>query len=195
MKTIETSLPGVLLIEPIVHCDSRGYFWESHHAERYKGAGMDLPFVQDNHSRSRKNVVRALHAQPQQGKLVMVLRGAIYDVVVDIRPDSPTFRRWFAARLDDVKHHQLYIPPGFAHGFCVLSEEADLVYKTTDYYRQDHQISILWNDPDLAIEWPVTDPILSDRDRTSPRLAQLPYETLSSCGGLEGAIGAPARVR
>lgn len=195
MKTLETGLPGVLLIEPTVHRDSRGYFWESHHSERYPGAGISVPFVQDNHSRSRKNVVRALHAQPRQGKLVMVLRGAIHDVAVDIRPDSANFGRWFAVRLDDVKHQQLYIPPGFAHGFCVLSEEADVVYKTTDFYRQDRQIAILWNDPDLAIEWPVNDPILSERDRTSLRLAQFSHETLAACGEWGGTVGVSARGR
>ncbi|HEY7816589.1 MAG TPA: dTDP-4-dehydrorhamnose 3,5-epimerase, partial [Vicinamibacteria bacterium] len=136
MKTIATDLPGVLLIEPTVHRDNRGYLWESHHTERYAQAGIDVRFVQDNHSRSRKNVVRALHAQQQQGKLIAVARGAIYDVAVDIRPESATFRRWYGVRLDDVRHRQLYVPPGFAHGFCVLSEEADVVYKTTDYYRQ-----------------------------------------------------------
>jgi dTDP-4-dehydrorhamnose 3,5-epimerase len=179
VKTIATDLPGVLLIEPTVHRDNRGYLWESHHTERYAQAGIDVRFVQDNHSRSRKNVVRALHAQQQQGKLIAVARGAIYDVAVDIRPESATFRRWYGVRLDDVRHRQLYVPPGFAHGFCVLSEEADVVYKTTDYYRQDRQIAILWNDPDLSIDWPVTDPILSDRDRANPRLADLPLGALT----------------
>jgi dTDP-4-dehydrorhamnose 3,5-epimerase len=178
VKTIETGLPGVLLVEPTLHRDNRGYLWESHHKERYAEAGIDVRFVQDNHSRSRKNVVRALHAQQQQAKLITVARGAIYDVAVDIRPESSTFRRWFGVRLDDVEHRQLYLPPGFAHGFCVLSEEADVLYKTTDYYRPDRQIAILWNDPDLAIDWPVVDPILSDRDRTNPRLAQLPLQVL-----------------
>jgi dTDP-4-dehydrorhamnose 3,5-epimerase len=195
MKRIETRLPGVLLLEPEVHRDGRGYFWESHHTDRYREAGLPLTFVQDNHSHSRKNVVRALHAQRGQGKLITVVRGEIYDVAVDIRPDSASFRRWLAVRLDDVHHHQLYIPPGFAHGFCVLSEEADVVYKTTDYYRQDRQISILWNDPDLGIEWPVSDPILSDRDRTSPRLSEISYETLSSFAGQEEAVSDPARGR
>jgi dTDP-4-dehydrorhamnose 3,5-epimerase len=183
MKTTGTRLPGVLLIEPVVHRDHRGYFWESHQSARYFAAGL-APFVQDNHSHSIKNVVRALHAQPLQGKLVSVIRGAIYDAAVDIRPDSPMFRQWFGALLDDVTHHQLYIPPGFAHGFCVLSDQADVVYKTTDYYRREDEIAIRWDDPEIGIDWPVSSPLLSERDRRSPRLADVPLERLAACAPL-----------
>ena len=176
MKVIETALPGVLIIEPKVHGDERGFFVESFQADRYRReAGINLPFVQDNHSRSRRGVLRGLHAQKQhpQGKLVRVSRGEVFDVVADINPDSEHFGKWVSANLSDVNGRQLWIPPGFAHGFSVISELADFEYKCTDYYHPDDETGVVWNDPDIAIQWPIEEPLVSSKDAALPRLAQL----------------------
>lgn len=175
MTVKPTSLPGVLLIEPDVHRDERGFFLESFHQQRYEDAGIPGPFVQDNHSRSKRGILRGLHAQltQPQGKLIRVVSGEIFDVVVDIRKNSPTFKKWFGVSLSGNNFRQCYVPPGFAHGFCVLSEEADVEYKVTDFYNAQDELHILWNDPDLAIDWPIKDPILSPKDRDGVRLKDL----------------------
>jgi dTDP-4-dehydrorhamnose 3,5-epimerase len=176
VKVTATDLPGVLIIEPRVFSDERGFFLESFHAERYREeAGIALEFVQDNHSRSRRGVIRGLHAQRQrpQGKLVRVARGETFDVAADIDPRSPTFRRWVGVTLSDENHRQLWIPPGYAHGFAVVSEFADVEYKCTDYYRPELEIGIRWNDPELAIAWPIENPTLSEKDKRLPTLAEL----------------------
>ena len=169
----KTELPGVLIIEPDVHSDDRGFFTERYHRRRYaKLPGLDLDFVQDNHSHSRRGVLRGLHFQQRhpQGKLVSVLAGAVWDVAVDIDPASPTFRRWVGVELNAVNHRQLYIPPGFAHGFCVFSTSADLLYKCTDFHYPEDEAGVIWNDAELAIDWPIADPILSPRDARNPSL-------------------------
>ena len=172
MKFIETSLPGVLLIEPQVFADDRGFFMETYHSDRFREHGIDATFVQDNHSRSARGVLRGLHYQePQpQGKLVRCTRGALFDVAVDIRVGSPTFARWFGAELSESNRLMLWVPPGFAHGFCALTDEADLVYKCTALYSRENDRAILWSDPDIGIEWPVASPLLSPKDATAPRL-------------------------
>jgi dTDP-4-dehydrorhamnose 3,5-epimerase len=182
LHTAETSIPGVLILEPRSHVDARGFFRERFRLDRYlrlaeehDAPGLGGPFVQENHSRSRRNVLRGLHFQRRrpQGKLVECIRGAVHDVVVDIRAGSPTFGRWLGVDLDDETGRQLWVPPGFAHGFCVLSEEADVVYRCTDYYAPDDEGGVIWDDPELAIDWPVTDPLVSDKDRRLPALAAL----------------------
>jgi dTDP-4-dehydrorhamnose 3,5-epimerase len=176
VKVTETSLPGVLLVEPKVFGDARGYFFESYHAKRYAEAGIPTQFVQDNLSRSVKGTLRGLHFQDPhpQGKLVYCLRGAVFDVAVDIRKGSGTFGKWFGADLSEENHRQMWVPPGFAHGFCVLSDEAHFFYKCTDLYHPEYDRGIAWNDPDIAIEWPIEAPILSEKDRRLPRLSDLP---------------------
>ena len=180
MKVIETGLPGVLLLEPRVFGDERGFFLETYHQMRYQEAGIVHHFVQDNHSRSRQGVLRGLHYQliQPQAKLVWVARGQLFDVAVDIRRGSPTFGRWVGCILDDHSLRQFYIPPGFAHGFCVLSEEADFVYKCTDYYHPQSEFGIAWNDPDIGIEWPMLKVMLSEKDAGNPRLAEQVAENL-----------------
>ena len=176
MRVLETELPGVLLVEPTVHRDDRGFFLETFHAEKYAAAGIPGPFVQDNHSRSVARTLRGLHAQLRepQGKLVRAVEGEIWDVAVDVRPGSPSYRRWVGAVLSAESFRQLWIPPGFAHGFCVLSESgAQVEYKCTAPYRREDEITIAWDDPELAIAWPVDEPLLSPRDRAAPRLAAL----------------------
>ncbi len=167
MNIIETSLPGVVVIEPKVFGDRRGFFMETFQAERYRQAGITLEFVQDNLSRSSKGVLRGLHYQLNypQGKLVSVITGEVFDVVVDIRQGSPTFGRWFGAMLNEENHRQIYIPPGFAHGFCVTSDTVNFQYKCTDYYHPEDEIGLLWNDSDIGIDWPIKDPVLSDKDK------------------------------
>ena len=168
MNVISTSIPDVKLIEPKVFGDARGFFFESFNQKAFNEAtGTNHQFVQDNHSRSAKGVLRGLHYQIQQpqGKLVRVVRGAVFDVAVDIRKSSPTFGRWVGAELSEDNQHQLWVPPGFAHGFLVLSDLADFLYKTTDYYAPQYERSILWNDSDLNIDWPIGEPILSNKDR------------------------------
>jgi dTDP-4-dehydrorhamnose 3,5-epimerase len=172
LKVSETSLPGVLLIEPDVFGDSRGYFMETWNAAKFRGAGLDLTFVQDNQSRSARGVLRGLHYQEPnpQGKLVRCARGALFDVAVDIRAGSPHFGRWYGAELSEENHLMLWIPPAFAHGFCALSELADLSYKCTAFYDAAADRAIAWNDPEIGINWPLTDPTLSPKDVAAPRL-------------------------
>ena len=176
MTVHTTTLPGVLLIEPRVFGDARGFFLERYHVAHYADAGLDVRFVQDNHSRSRRGTLRGLHFQRRhpQGKLVEVARGRVWDVVVDLRHGSPTFGQWEGFDLSDETHHQLWVPVGFAHGFCVLSDEADVLYKCSDVYRPDDEGGVAWDDPDLGIDWPqLEERLLSDKDRTLPRLADL----------------------
>ena len=176
MKVSETTLPGVLLIEPTVFGDSRGFFMETWNAARFREAGLDLQFVQDNQSRSARGVLRGLHYQEPnpQGKLVRCSRGALFDVAVDIRRGSPQFGRWNGAELSDENRLMLWIPPGFAHGFCALTEIADLAYKCTAFYDAASDRAIAWNDPDIGIDWPVTTPTLSAKDSAAPRLRDAP---------------------
>jgi len=176
MEVQPTEFPGVFVIEPRFFADSRGFFMETYHQKRYADAGLDCRFVQDNYSRSCKATVRGLHYQIQhpQGKLVQVVHGEIFDVAVDLRRDSPTFGRWLGVTLNDTNHLQLYIPPGFAHGFCVLSEFADFFYKCTDVYYPEHERTLLWNDPDVGVDWPLPEePILSEKDKNGTPLSKV----------------------
>ena len=175
MKVTATALPGVLVVEPVVHRDARGFFLETWRERDYRAAGIDGPFVQDNHSRSSLGTLRGLHAQltRPQGKLVRVIEGEIFDVAVDIRPQSPTFRRWVGERLDASEFRQLWVPPGFAHGFCVLTETAQVIYKCTQYYDRDDEITISWRDPEVAVRWPIDQPLVSAKDRDAPPLRDL----------------------
>ena len=173
MKVTPTAIPDVLLIEPRIFGDARGFFFESFNQKSFNEAtGLDVHFVQDNHSRSAKGVLRGLHYQVQQpqGKLVRVVRGAVFDVAVDIRPGSPTLGQWVGAQLTEDNHRQFWVPAGFAHGFLVLSESADFLYKTTDYYAPQHERCIAWNDPAIGVEWPDAGvpPLLSVKDREAP---------------------------
>jgi dTDP-4-dehydrorhamnose 3,5-epimerase len=175
MKIVETTLPGVLLIEPKVFGDARGFFFESWNERTFREAtGVALPFVQDNHSRSVRGVLRGLHYQlvKPQGKLVRCTSGEVFDVAVDLRRSSPQFGKWFGARLDAVSHRQLWIPPGFGHGFVVLSESADFLYKTTEYWYPEHDRSLAWNDAEVGIDWPLdgATPTLAAKDAAAPRL-------------------------
>jgi len=174
MKVTATRIPDVLVIEPKVFGDERGFFLESFNQHAFQVAiGLDLTFVQDNHSRSARGVLRGLHYQLQQpqGKLVRVVRGAVFDVAVDIRRESPTFGLWAGVELSEHNQRQICVPPGLAHGFLVLSESADFLYKTTDYYAPQHERAIAWDDPDIAIDWPLTDsPLLSSKDQQAKRL-------------------------
>lgn len=175
----KTPLSGVLLIEPKVFGDARGFFLETYRAQHFTEFGIPA-FVQDNHSRSAQGVLRGLHYQfaRPQGKLVMVSRGEVFDVAVDIRRGSPTFGQWYGAVLNDENHHHLYIPPGFAHGFCILSEDADFLYKCTEYYTPETERAIIWNDPDINIAWPLAEPRLSAKDLQARRLKDVPLEEL-----------------
>ncbi|MDA0236494.1 MAG: dTDP-4-dehydrorhamnose 3,5-epimerase [Proteobacteria bacterium] len=175
MKVIETALPGVLIIEPKAFGDHRGFFLETFQVERYREAGITLPFVQDNHSRSQRGVLRGLHFQKTrpQGKLVSVSRGAVYDVAVDIDPSSATYGKFVGVELNDDNHRQMWVPPGYAHGFCVLSEVADFQYKCTDFYFPADEGGLAWNDPDVGISWPIEAPQLSAKDANNPRLRDL----------------------
>ena len=175
MEAIPTSIPDVLLVQPKVFGDTRGFFFESWNERDFARLGINARFVQDNHSRSARGVVRGLHYQIRQpqGKLIRVCAGEIFDVVVDIRRRSPTFGQKVAVRLNGEDHRMLWVPPGFAHGFCVLSEYADVLYKSADYYAPEHERSILWNDPDIGIDWPLTgEPILSAKDRIGKPLRE-----------------------
>lgn len=180
MTVRETELPGLLLIEPDVYGDERGFFMESWNAERYAEHGIDAQFVQDNLSRSERGVLRGLHFQNPhaQGKLISVWDGTVFDVNVDVRIDSETFGQWFGVTLSAKNKRQLYVPEGFAHGFAVTSETALFHYKCTDYYAPDAEGTVRWNDPDLAIDWPLTDPQLSEKDRHAPRLSEISRERL-----------------
>lgn len=175
MRVDAADLEGVILIRPDVREDSRGFFLESWHHDRYRAAGIDVEFVQDNHAQSRIGVLRGLHAQHpiDQGKLVRAIRGSIFDVAVDIRRGSSSFGSWFGVHLSTDNHQQIYIPPGFAHGYCVLSDVAEIEYKCTDYYSPENELTILWSDPDIGIEWPVDHPILSEKDAAAPTLKEL----------------------
>jgi dTDP-4-dehydrorhamnose 3,5-epimerase len=175
VERLTTRLEGLVLVAPSVHGDDRGFFVETYSRDDYRAAGIGGEFVQDNHSRSAHGTLRGLHYQrrPGQGKLVRVARGRIWDVAVDIRRSSATFGQWEAQELDDESHRQLFVPVGFAHGFCVLSDVADVTYKVTAPYDAAEERGIAWDDPDIGIEWPVAEPILSDRDRSNPRLAEL----------------------
>lgn len=179
MKITEGPMQGLLIIEPKVFKDERGFFYETFQMERYKKAGIPT-FVQDNISHSKRNALRGLHYQlpHSQGKLVTVTRGEVWDVVVDIRISSPTFGKWFSITLTDKNHIQMYVPPGFAHGFCVLSEDTDFLYKCTDYYAPGCEYGIAWNDPKLNIPWPVKNPILSPKDEIFRALHETPHEHL-----------------
>lgn len=174
MKTLPTGIPGLILVEPKSFGDARGFFFESYQRDRYREAGIGETFVQDNVSRSCRGTLRGLHYQmvQPQGKLVFVTRGEVFDVAVDMRRSSPTFGKWFGALLNDENHRQLYVPPGFAHGFYVTSEIADFAYKCTDFYNPSHERTLLWNDPAVGIEWPQTvAPILSPKDERGLLLA------------------------
>lgn len=175
MRFRPTELPDVILVEPDVHRDQRGFFLETYHARKYAEGGVPGPFVQDNHSRSVEGTLRGLHAQRNhpQGKLVRAVEGEMFDVAVDIRPSSPTFGRWVGVRLSGENFRQLYIPPGFAHGFCVLSDVVHVEYKCTDFYRPEDEIGVAWDDPEIGIAWPLTDPVISAKDRALPRLRDL----------------------
>ena len=173
MKVIQTEIPDVLILEPVIYEDERGLFFESYNKRDLAEAGISAEFVQDNHSRSVHNVLRGLHYQIQQpqGKLVRVIAGEIFDVAVDIRKHSPLFGKWVGITLSAAHPRMLWIPEGFAHGFLVLSESADVLYKTTDYYVPDAERTIIWNDPDIGIDWPIErDPILSVKDDAAIRL-------------------------
>ncbi len=174
MKVVETSIPDVLIIEPKVFGDERGFFYESFNAAAFEAAtGLKRQFVQDNHSKSQRGVLRGLHYQIQQpqGKLVRVVAGEVFDVAVDLRKSSPSFGRWFGTNLSAQNQRQLWIPEGFAHGFVVLSESAEFLYKTTDYYAPEHERSLLWNDPELGIQWPFDEaPQLSAKDQAGKLL-------------------------
>ena len=176
INLIETNLAGVLIIETKVFSDDRGFFMESYNVASFQEMGLPTNFVQDNHSRSVKGVLRGLHYQyPKwQGKLVRVVVGKVFDVAVDIRRKSPSFGKWIGVELSSENHRQLYIPPGFAHGFCVLSAVAELIYKCTEAYKPSDEAGILWNDPDIGIEWPIQNPILSTKDRRASLLAEIP---------------------
>jgi dTDP-4-dehydrorhamnose 3,5-epimerase len=174
MQFVTCPLPGVIVVEPDVHRDPRGFFLEAYHAGRYQAHGIPMGFVQDNHSLSTRGTLRGLHLQLQepQGKLVRSVHGEIWDVAVDIRPESPTFKQWFSVLLSGDNFRQLYIPPGYAHGFCVLSEMAQVEYKCSAYYNPADERGIAYDDPELAIAWPITSPVLSTRDEANPTLAR-----------------------
>jgi dTDP-4-dehydrorhamnose 3,5-epimerase len=173
MQKLPTKLTGPVLLAPVVYGDDRGFFLEAYRRNALSEAGVADDFVQDNHSRSRRGIVRGMHYQPGQAKLVRCVRGAILDVIVDIRPGSPQFGQWEGFGLDDVEHHQLYCPDGFAHGFCVLSEVADVIYKTSAYYAPDLEGGFAFDDPEVAIRWPdQAGLVASERDRSAPTLAE-----------------------
>jgi dTDP-4-dehydrorhamnose 3,5-epimerase len=184
VKQVECSVPGVRLLVPLVFGDERGFFTEFYNERTLAGLGIGRRFVQDNHSRSRRGVLRGLHYQlhQPQAKLVRVVNGEVFDVAVDIRRGSPTFGKWVGNVLSAANHHMMFVPEGFAHGFYVLSESADITYKCSDYYAPDDEHGLAWNDPALAIQWPVMDqaPTLSTKDGALPRLAEKPAEELPS---------------
>jgi dTDP-4-dehydrorhamnose 3,5-epimerase len=175
MERLETRLDGPVLLTPTVHGDERGFFVETYRADEWAAHGVPTEFVQDNHSRSRRGIVRGIHFQsdPGQGKLVRVARGQVYDVVVDLRRASPTFGEWEGHVLDDEQSRQLYVPVGFGHGFCVLTDVADFVYKCTSYYDAATEAGFRFDDPDVGIEWPEIELLYSERDRSAPRLAEI----------------------
>ena len=173
VKFTPTELPGVILIEPRVFRDGRGLFLETYQQQKFQEAGIDVAFVQDNHSRSVRGALRGLHLQRRspQGKLVRATEGEIYDVAVDIRRGSPTFKHWVGVTLSAENFLELYVPPGFAHGFCVTSDIAEVQYKCSEFYAPDDEMTLAWNDPEIGIAWPIADPLLSDRDRAGRTIA------------------------
>ncbi len=178
IKVTRLDIDGLCIIEPTLHGDHRGYFMETYNQQDMAAEGLDMVFVQDNQSMSRKGVLRGLHFQKQfpQGKLVRVIRGSVYDVAVDLRRNSPTFGKWYGVELTAENKKQFYLPPGFAHGFMVLSDEAEFCYKTTDFYHPDDEGGLMWNDPDIGVEWPlhkVEDILLSEKDKVNPSFAEL----------------------
>ncbi len=172
---VESRLDGLVVIEPPAFGDDRGFLVETYRKDVWREMGVNLDFVQHNHSRSARGTLRGLHfqLQPGQAKLVRCSAGRIFDVAVDLRRNSPTFGQWEGYELDDSNHRQMFIPIGFGHGFCVLSEEADVDYQLSSYYDPDAEAGIAWDDPDIGVEWPVAEPLLSDRDKTAPRLAEV----------------------
>jgi dTDP-4-dehydrorhamnose 3,5-epimerase len=178
LRRIETELEGLVLIEPAVHPDARGFFLETYRRDDYRALGIDTDFVQDNHSRSQRGTLRAFHFQlhPGQAKLVRVVRGSVCDVAIDLRRDSPTYGEHQAFELSDENHRQLFVPIGFAHGFCVVSDIADVTYKVSSYYDSENERGIAFDDPDLGVRWPVDDPLVSERDRANPRLQDVAGE-------------------
>lgn len=182
MKIVQTTIPGVLIVEPRVFADPRGYFLETFHEDRYLENDIFGRFVQDNHSCSVKGVLRGMHFQKKcpQGKLVQVVSGEIFDVAVDIRSGSPTFGQWVGYTLSEQNHHQMYIPAGLAHGFVVLSEKAHVWYKCTDYYHPKEEGGICWNDPKIAVKWPVKHPLLSEKDARLPHLKDVSASSLQT---------------
>ncbi len=178
MKFLPTAIPEVVLVQPDIFGDDRGFFLETYQTVKYGGAGLPAEFVQDNHSYSVRGTLRGLHAQLRrpQGKLLRVVLGEIFDVAVDIRPESPTFGHWVSAVLSGENHHQLYVPPGFAHGFCVTSDAAHVLYKCTELYDRDDEIALAWNDPRIGIAWPTGSPLLSPRDQAAPTLAEIVHQ-------------------
>jgi dTDP-4-dehydrorhamnose 3,5-epimerase len=185
MRTVPTALPGVVVVEPVVHRDSRGFFLETYNERRYREAGITATFVQDNHSRSARGTVRGLHFQVRrlQGKLVRAVAGEMFDVAVDVRRGSPAFGRWVGVHLSAENFRQIYVPPGFAHGFCVLSEVGEVEYKCTELYEAADELVIAWNDPEIGVEWPVKEPLLSAKDKAAPRLAEV-LDRLPAYGGV-----------
>lgn len=174
MEVIRTEIPDVLLIKPAVYRDERGYFFESFHTKRYREAGIPFDFVQDNESKSQKNVLRGLHLQKPphtQGKLIRVIKGSVFDVVVDVRKNSPYYGKWVSTILTEDNKFMFWVPPGFAHGFLTLSDETIFYYKCTEFYNKESEMSIRWNDPVLAIDWGTDAPVLSDKDREAPLFA------------------------
>lgn len=180
MKITRCDIAGLLIIEPKVFADARGFFMEMWNEKRYREAGVDCRFVQDNVSSSRRGIVRGLHFQNPnpQGKLMWVMEGEVFDVAVDLRQSSPTFGRWHGVNLSAQNHLQFFVPPGFAHGFAVLSESALFAYKCTEPYSPEDEATLLWDDPDVGVRWPVTDPVLSEKDRNGVRLRDLPEDRL-----------------
>jgi len=185
MNVIKTKIKDLLIIEPKVFGDERGFFYETFQAERYKAAGVNADFVQDNRSRSSRGVLRGLHFQKTkpQGKLVSVTEGEVFDVAVDLRPESNTFGQHEAVLLTGENKLQFFVPPGFAHGFCVLSETADFQYKCTDYYDPSDEGGLLWNDDNLAIQWPIEAPLLSDKDKIQPTFNKIKYQLINGWEG------------
>ncbi|MEM8607969.1 MAG: dTDP-4-dehydrorhamnose 3,5-epimerase [Myxococcota bacterium] len=175
MQVTEGEIPGLLIIDPVVHGDSRGFFMETYARRRYVEVGIDTSFVQDNLSASERGILRGLHLQhpSDQGKLCSVLVGEVFDVAVDVRVGSPHFGKWQGVTLSADNHRQFYVPPGFAHGFCVVSERALFSYKCTDHYAADHEIGIAWDDEDIGIDWPIDDPTLSSKDGANSKLRDL----------------------
>jgi dTDP-4-dehydrorhamnose 3,5-epimerase len=175
MQVIATELPGVLIIEPTVYRDARGFFLESHHQDKYAAHGIPGPFIQDNHSHSHRGTLRGLHAQRRrpQGKLVRAIEGEMFDVAVDVRRGSPSFGKWVGVVLSGENFRQIYIPPGFVHGFCVTSERVHVEYKCTAYYDPADELGVAWNDPEVGIVWPIPNPVLSAKDSAAPRLSEI----------------------